>query len=109
MRVTSLGLLSFRNYDVWDLEPDPFVTLFVGPNATGKTNIIEGLQLVTACRSFRNPRWEDVVKWGSDATRVSMTAEDASRHVDIVLDVTNDGRRSYRLNGTVRRRVSDVA
>ena len=81
----------------------------VGPNAVGKTNIIEGLQLATAGSSFRRPRWEDLVRWGDDAARVSLRAEGGPRRLEVSLDISSDGTRTFRVDGTAKRRTADVA
>jgi len=82
-------------------------TIFVGPNAAGKTNLIEALQLLTAASSFRNPVWSDVVRWGDTAAMIELAAEEESRSVSFRMDVA-DGRRAYRVNGQPRRRAADV-
>ena len=41
MRVTSLSLSHFRNYERAFIEPDAGVTVFTGPNAQGKTNVLQ--------------------------------------------------------------------
>lgn len=107
-RITSLGLTDFRNYGKFSLEPQGGLTILVGPNGVGKTNIIEAISLVTRGESFRTTAWQDLVRWGSDGASVVMTAEDeGGGRTDIALHVAG-GRRTYRVNGTVRRRVADV-
>ena len=56
LAVERLELSSFRNYESFRLDDLGSLTIFVGPNAVGKTNLIEALQLVTACLSFRHPK-----------------------------------------------------
>ena len=45
MQLCKLNLRDFRNYESLDLEFDPGVTLIVGNNAQGKTNLIEAILL----------------------------------------------------------------
>ncbi len=89
--------------------PDERLTILVGPNAAGKTNIIEALQLVTAGDSFRRPQWLELVRWGAAEAGVSLRAEGEGRVLETVLSVGQGGRRVYRVNGKLRRRVSEVA
>lgn len=109
MPILHIGLVDFRNFVRWELVPGPELTVLVGPNATGKTNAIEAIQLLTAARSFRRPRWEDLVRWGADAARATLSAEQDGRPTEVSLDVTAAGARTYRVNGQVKRRLSDVA
>lgn len=99
----------FRNYEAFDFEPAEGLTILVGPNAVGKTNLIEAVQLLTETTSFRNPTWAEVVKWGAEAARLSLHAEDDERRHDVILSVTAAGRRSYSLNGKTKRASAGVA
>lgn len=109
MPISRLELRGFRNYERLEVFPGVELTVFVGPNAAGKTNVIESIQLVTAARSFRRPRWEELVRWGSQAARISMESETDDTRLMVSLDITPEGRRTYRVNGQVKRRVTDVA
>jgi DNA replication and repair protein RecF len=106
--VTSLRLADFRNYESFELQPHPALTVFVGPNAAGKTNIIEALQLVTTASSFRRPRWEDLVRWGAQDAHVTMWAEEGERRLDVDLVASQGGTKVFTVNGQTRHRTSDV-
>ncbi|MDO8915042.1 MAG: DNA replication/repair protein RecF [Coriobacteriia bacterium] len=108
MIATSLKLEGFRNYGRYELTPHPALTVLVGPNAAGKTNLIEALQLMTAASSFRHPRWEDLVGWGTAGATVIMEACEGQRRLDISLEVDADGAHSFRVNGQTKRRASEV-
>jgi DNA replication and repair protein RecF len=109
LRITRLQLSDFRSYSSFELCPDQKLTILVGPNAAGKTNIVEAIELVTAAESFRKPSWGDVVRWGTDEARLEMQAEGDGRVLNIVMHATPAGRRSYQVNGKIRRRLSEVA
>jgi DNA replication and repair protein RecF len=109
VRITRLDLTDFRNYQRLTLEPSSGLTILVGPNAVGKTNIIEAVQLVTSTRSFRRPDPCELVRWGARGARVGMRAEDGPRVLEIQLDVDEQGHRAYLVNGQPRRRHSEVA
>ncbi len=63
MHVTSLTLRDFRNYDRLDLELEPGITLFYGPNAAGKTTILEAVFLLATTKSPRAGADREVVRW----------------------------------------------
>jgi DNA replication and repair protein RecF len=108
VRITRLELRDFRNYEHLLLEPSPRLTVLVGPNAAGKTNVIEAVQLVTAAQSFRRPAFADLVRWGATQARVQLRAEQGPRLLETDLHVDEGGRRTYRINGQVKRRYADV-
>jgi DNA replication and repair protein RecF len=98
LKITSFEFQNFRNYHNYRLSEVGDLTLFIGPNAVGKTNLIEGLQLCTACTSFRNPKVEHLVRMGASGARVSVSIGDGNR--DLLMELlVREGKKEYRLNG----------
>ncbi len=106
--VTHLEVRDFRNYKRFSLQPDPELTVFLGPNAVGKTSLIEAVQLLTEADSFRKPSWQEVIRIGADSAYVRLVAEGDGRRLEVELDVASNGRRVYRVNGKQRRKLSEV-
>jgi DNA replication and repair protein RecF len=96
--ITSLILQNFRNYERYQLNNISGLTIFVGPNAVGKTSIIEAIQLITALRSFRCSQMNQVVHWNSNSARVQAHLLSAARSLDLSM-IIKSGSRSYSLNG----------
>ena len=88
----TLKLRGFRSYKDAHVEFDPTLTILFGPNAAGKTNIVEALQLLTAGESFRKPLRQDLINWECDQARVSLQAVDGSLKRDVELLVTESSR-----------------
>ena len=70
MIVSTLSLSHFRNYEQVLIEPDAGVTVFTGPNAQGKTNILEALHVCCLGRSHRTARDEEMIQWGQENARI---------------------------------------
>lgn len=70
----SLELTNFRSYERAAFELHPDVTLVVGPNASGKTNLLEGLYVLASTKSFR-AKDRDLVRHEQDFFRVVARAE----------------------------------
>lgn len=109
LSITKLTLDDFRNWDSFEVEPHPSLTVFVGPNAVGKTSIIEAIQLLTETVSFRRPAWVDTVRWGSEEATLTLQAEGDGRLMETRLEITAAGKRTYRVNGKVRKRLTEVS
>ena len=107
LHIASLDLLHFRNYDAFHLDDVGYLTILVGPNAVGKTSIVEAIQLVTALSSFRTSKASRLVKWGETRAHVGARLVGESRDLEIGLGIVG-GSRSYKLNGKAKR-VSDLA
>ncbi len=72
MRLQKLILEQFRNYKNLELSFDPQepMTYIVGPNAQGKTNILESIYLLALTKSFRTTKQQDMIGWEYEYARV---------------------------------------
>lgn len=71
MRLDNIGLINFRNIPKQDIKLDRKTNLFIGENAQGKTNVIEGIFLLATTKSFRTGKDLDLVRWGKNEALVS--------------------------------------
>lgn len=65
MYVSRLGLRDFRNVQRLDLALDKGITLLYGPNAAGKTSLLESLFYIATTRSPRIGSDREMVRWGT--------------------------------------------
>jgi DNA replication and repair protein RecF len=63
MHVTKLSLRDFRNYERLDLQIGPHTTLLYGPNAAGKTSVLEALFYLATTKSTRAGADRELVRW----------------------------------------------
>ncbi len=76
MRLLSLTLEQFRNYGTLSLEFSTHdLQLFVGPNGSGKTNLLEAVALLSLTKSFLGLEEEDLMQWGNTFYRVKATVK----------------------------------
>jgi DNA replication and repair protein RecF len=107
--IRRIQLSDFRSFEHLALEFDRPLTVLVGHNGSGKTNLIEAVQLVTAASSFRKPSWGDLVRWSGQEAVVRMeAAKEGGGERFVEMRVNESGRRSYRLDGKAVRRAADV-
>jgi DNA replication and repair protein RecF len=66
MHVTHLTLRDFRAYERLELNLEPGTSLFYGPNAAGKTTILEALFFLATTRSPRAGADREVVRWDAE-------------------------------------------
>jgi len=94
-----LTLRSFRNLDPLELEPGPRVNVFHGDNGAGKSNLLEAIHYLSALRSFRGARTDDLV--GREAAAASLGARWSGRPLDRQQEVLlrRDGPRKLALDG----------
>ena len=65
-----LGAKSIRNLAEFRLEPASGLNFFYGPNASGKTSVLETVYLLSRLKSFRGRRISDVIRKGCDSLQV---------------------------------------
>lgn len=70
MRLSSLRLTNFRNFQEQRLEIPPRGVAIVGDNGQGKTNLLEGIYYLEIFRSFRGASDEQLVRFGEDVFRI---------------------------------------
>ena len=70
MILEKLILSNFRNYLQREFEFGSGVSVLVGPNTVGKTNVLEAIYLLAVGGSFRDGKIEEMVNWGAELGRV---------------------------------------
>ena len=66
MKLETLHLQNFRNYEEFHEEFDSGVNLIVGKNAQGKTNLLEAISYLGSGRSFRAMKTAEMVRFDAD-------------------------------------------
>lgn len=62
MHLRTLYLQNFRLYDEVVFEFCPQVNLICGPNAKGKTTVLEAINVLMTCKSFRTAQLSDMIR-----------------------------------------------
>jgi DNA replication and repair protein RecF len=100
--LTHLHLANVRNYAMLDFSPEPGLNVFVGPNAQGKSNLLEAIALLGTGKSFRTSREAEIVRSGMPSAALAGEARVAAGAVRLscTLNLSNAGlRKVYAVNG----------
>ena len=62
MRLDRLSVQDYRNIAKAELSPAPELTVLVGQNGQGKTNLLESIWMLTGGKSFRGSRDAELVR-----------------------------------------------
>ncbi|BDE04726.1 DNA replication and repair protein RecF [Vulcanimicrobium alpinum] len=73
MRLERVRLADFRNYVTLDVAPEPGLNVFVGPNAQGKSNLLEALAMLATGKSFRAHRESELIR--ADCERAEIAGD----------------------------------
>ncbi len=75
MKINSIEVGSFRNYDSAKLEFHNHTNILYGDNAQGKTNILEAVFLCGTTKSHKGSKDKELIKLGHDEAHIQMFIE----------------------------------
>lgn len=76
MRLLALDLTAFRNHERTTLDlSGSGLHVFLGPNASGKTNLLEAVEILSLLKSRRSEEEEHLVTWGQSFSRLMAVVE----------------------------------
>jgi DNA replication and repair protein RecF len=70
MQVITLSLVNFRSFDQLRMDFADGLNIITGPNAAGKTNLIEAIYYLSLARSFKKANDKDLIKIGADEAQI---------------------------------------
>lgn len=106
--IEKIRLTDFRNFKSKLLEFSNGITVIVGPNAVGKTNILESLFLLSTGKSFKAKTESEMLGYEAEIARVK--GKTADKFLEIVLTRGDNGwPRKRMLLGGVPKRLVDFA
>src|SRR5579862_167182 len=80
--ITSVRLQNFRSYKDDSFEFEPGVNIIVGPNASGKTNLLEGVMVLARGGSYR-ARDAELIQFNKSWARLDGNFEKQNRTAKI--------------------------
>lgn len=109
MRVTRLWLTNFRNYETAELAPDPEgLTVIVGSNGEGKTNLLEAIGYLATLSSFRGAPGDALIRSGCGSAVVRAEGERDERALLIEAELSPSGRDRVQVNRQPLKRSRDL-
>jgi len=109
--VTELSLADFRNYHEAHLELTSGVTVFVGANGQGKTNLVEAIEYLSTMSSHRVSTTAPLVRAGASSAIIRakvQAARDDDRLIWLELEVVPGRSNVARLNRSPLQRPRDL-
>jgi len=111
MYLKSLALQNFRSYHKAQFEFDPHTTVIIGPNAAGKTNLVEAISLLSTGKSFRTSKEKQLIAFEKPAAHLTGEIGDkdddsVQEALSITISESPTGMlvKKYLVNGVPRRR-----
>ncbi|TGE70330.1 DNA replication/repair protein RecF [Weissella confusa] len=94
MELLELKLNNFRNYQDLEVTFSPGVNVFLGPNAQGKTNLLEAIYVLALARSHRTTSDKELIGWEGKEAMVSGVVQRQYGKVPLSLAFTSKGKKA---------------
>ena len=108
MYIKELELNNFRNYEHLNISFSKEVNIFLGENAQGKTNLLDGIYLNAVARSFKTQRDREMIRFGDDFCKVRAVAHyDDEDHTSEII-VSRNGVKAVKVDGVKISRSSEL-
>jgi len=112
MVLKSLSLQNFRNYSQKEFIFSSGINLVVGPNAVGKTNLLEAIYLLATGRSFRAEVEAEMISYNGQISNIKCQMSNGEELEIILTRGEINGKRVakkiYKVNGVNRRMIDFV-
>jgi DNA replication and repair protein RecF len=110
MTLKRLFIQNLRNLEGVDFAPSAQVNLIFGENGSGKTSILEAINLLALGRSFRSHKHKPLIRYQQQAFTVfGRVHTDDHSEVPIGITRSMDGEASFKANGVIVSSAADLA
>lgn len=108
MKINSLVLSNFRNYENLSVKFDDKINIFLGKNAQGKTNLLESVYYCCIGKSFKSCKDKDLVKWGQESGYIKLSANKKYRDEEIEIKLNKSQKKTILINGLPIRKIGEL-
>lgn len=109
MIVQHLSLTNFRNYAALDVRFSPGINVIYGDNAQGKTNLIEAIGYLSACRSHRARGDRELISFGAQEALIVGDLISRNRSFRLEAHLRRGQRRGLQKNGVRLKTATELA
>ncbi|PQB05995.1 DNA replication/repair protein RecF [Aureitalea marina] len=107
MRLESLALLNYKNFETQRFEFDPRINCLVGNNGVGKTNVLDAIYHLSFGKSYFNPVTSQNITHGKDFFVIEGDFEKSDQPEKVVVSVKRGQKKIIKRNGKIYERFRD--
>ncbi|MBI3385668.1 DNA replication and repair protein RecF [Candidatus Gottesmanbacteria bacterium] len=114
MNIADITVQNFRSYAKSSFVFSPNTSIIVGPNTSGKTNILEAIMMMATGKSFRADRESEVIEWGKEVARITCRVQEGeTKKLELVITAgfvqgSRAPVKKYTVNDVARRMIEFV-
>ncbi len=106
MKISKISLVNFRNYSNETISFENGLNIFLGNNAQGKTNILEGITLLALTKSHRIGVSPNIIQFGKEKCKISGIVKKDKIVSKLEVEISEDSKK-LRINKTDIKKVAD--
>lgn len=106
MKIKSIQLENFRNYNEINLDFDDGVNVFLGQNAQGKTNLLEAIYFLSLAHSHRTSDNQSLINQSNDSAKINGIIEKNYGETTLDLVINKSGKKAS-VNHLLTNRLSE--
>lgn len=108
MHVESIKLINFRNYINLDIKLNKNLNIFLGPNAQGKTNLLESIHISSSGRSYRTSRDRELINMDKSVGYIGLKVikDNFEKYIEVKFEENKNKR--VRINRVETDKLSDL-
>lgn len=107
MRLKNLSIVQYKNFDSTNFEFNAKINCLVGPNGTGKTNVLDSIYHLAFGKSYFNPVTGQNIKHGTEFFVIDGEFEKEDRSEKIVVSAKKGQKKIINRNGKAYEKFSD--
>lgn len=108
MRISSLRIHNFRNYENLRLQFGEGLHLIEGQNGSGKTNLAEAIHYLSLTRTWRSGEEKDLIKDGEKEAYLEAEIQEGKFHREIRVELAKESKKVW-INGKPIRKLSELS
>lgn len=108
MKISSLTLKNFRNYENLKITFNDKINIFLGKNAQGKTNLLESIYYCCIGKSFKSIKDKDLIKWGENEGHISLCAKRKYRDIKVDISLSKERKKVVLINSLPIKKIGDL-
>ncbi len=108
MKIKTVKLVSFRNYDYQIVDFPMQITLVSGANGQGKTNLVESIVVSATTKSPRTSNMSELIKDGSSEAKVEILLDRKFGQMNLSYTLNTKGEKKFFINSNPVSKMSEV-
>ena len=108
MIIKTLSLKNFRNHAYLSYDFSDSLNILTGPNAAGKTNVVEAIYYLSLARSFRTSEDADLIERGKEGAEISAVCAEGELKRKIRILIQEAGKKIF-INGKAISKISELS